>query len=173
MKKIIFSGFFLLLLFSSCNSRFKELTVGDSAPVFSLKDQDNNTFEVKDYLGKKMLVIYFYPKDESSVCTKEACAFRDGFTEYSNAGAMVIGINNESVETHKKFRTHHNLPFVLLSDPNKQVINMFGVKDKFFMTGRETFVVDLSGKIAYVYNSFMEGEKHATDALNFIKSKKQ
>ena len=173
MKKNSFFAFFLLLLFCSCNSRFKELTVGDTAPIFSLKDQNNNSFSVKDYLGKKMLVIYFYPKDESGVCTKEACAFRDGFTDYTKAGAMVIGINNESVETHKKFGEHHNLPFVLLSDPTKQVINMFGVKDKFFMTGRETFIVDLNGKIAYVYNSFMQGEKHSMEALNFIKSNKK
>lgn len=172
MKKIIFSAFFLLLFFTSCNSRFKELAVGDTAPMFTLKDQDNKTFDVKDYLGKKMLVIYFYPKDESSGCTKEACAFRDSFTDYSNAGAMVIGINNESVETHKKFQENHNLPFVLLSDPNKQVINKFGVKNKFFMTGRETFVVDLNGKIAFVYNSEMQAVKHTTEALNFIKSKK-
>ena len=66
------------------------------------------------------MVVYFYPKDESSVCTKEACAFRDSFIDYSNAGVMVIGINAESVETHKKFQEHHNLPFVLLSDPKKK-----------------------------------------------------
>ncbi len=172
MKKIIFLALSVVLLLQSCQSQIKQLAVGDAAPIFSLKDQNDKVFDIKDYIGKKKLVIYFYPKDESGVCTKEACAFRDNFTDYTNAGAMVIGINNESVETHKKFQEHHNLPFVLLSDPKKEAINGFGVKDFFTMTGRETFVVDLNGKIVYTYNSSSQGEKHATEALAFIKSLK-
>ena len=160
-------------MLQSCGAQTKHLSVGDKAPVFSLKDQNDKTFNLNDFIGKKILVIYFYPKDETGTCTKEACAFRDSYEEFTKAGAMVVGINNEAVETHKKFQEHHNLPFTILSDPNKEAINGFGVKPIFVtMTGRETFVVDLNGKIVYEYNSASEGEKHSIEALAFIKNMK-
>ena len=162
---VFFSGFFL-----SCNSQNKSMRVGDSVPVFSLKDQHDRLFTVTDYIGKKILVIYFYPKDESSVCTKEACSFRDGYSDFTKAGAMVIGINAGSVETHKKFIQNHQLPFILLSDPDNKVLKMFGVKKKFFISGRETFVVDKSGKIVFTYDSFTNGPAHEREALSFIKT---
>lgn len=148
----------------------KHLDMGDTIPFFSLQDQDNKTFKSTDYTGKNIMVIYFYPKDESAVCTKEACSFRDNFTEFTKAGAIVIGINQASVETHKKFQQHHNLPFILLSDPGNKVLKLFGVRSKFFVTGRETFVVDKTGKIVFRFDSFTKGKEHQQEALKVIKN---
>jgi len=148
----------------------KTLMVGDNVPSFTLLDQDGKTFNVRDYIGKKVLVIYFYPKDESMVCTKEACAFRDSFDAFTKAGAMVIGVNGGTVASHKEFQQHYKLPFTLLSDPNNKIYNLFGVKGKMFFSGRETFVIDLKGKIAYTHEAMLQGKEHADDALEFIKA---
>src|SRR5258706_15851292 len=113
MNRFIAIFFLLTLLFQHSRAQNKHLWIGDSIPAFSLQDQDGNTFNSTDYSGKNILVIYFYPKDESTVCTKEACSFRDNYTDFTKAGAIVIGINQASVETHKRFRLHHNLPFIL------------------------------------------------------------
>ena len=133
-------------ILQGCNAQGKTLKVGDESPVFSLRDQNDSLFNSKDYVGRKILVIFFYPKDESSVCTKEACSFRDNYNDFEKAGAMVIGINSGTVESHKSFIKNHQLPFTLLSDPENKVLNLFGVKKKFFISGRETFVVDKTGK---------------------------
>jgi peroxiredoxin Q/BCP len=159
-------------LFPACNGQSKTLTVGDQVPTFSLRDQNDSLFNSADYIGKRILVIYFYPKDESSGCTKEACSFRDSYKDFIKAGAMVIGINYASVETHKKFAENHQLPFTLLSDPGNKVLKMFGVKRRFFITGRETFVVDKTGKIVFTYDSFTNGPAHEKEALAFIKNMK-
>ena len=151
----------------------KPLAVGDAIPTFKLKDQDGKPFSVATEIGKKILIIYFYPKDESMVCTKEACAFRDSFADYTKEGAQIIGINGGTVESHKKFSEHYKLPFILLSDPDNKVLKMFGVKNKFFMTGRQTFVVDLKGKIAFSYESMLEGTAHSKQALAVVKSLKK
>ena len=164
---VILLSFFLFAC--NANSQEKQLKVGDQIPSFSLSDENGKIFNSKDYVGKKILVIYFYPKDESPVCTKESCAFRDSYTDFEKTGAIVVGINDGSVESHKSFQENHQLPFFLLSDPNKQVVNLFGVKGKFGMIGRETFVVDLSGKIVYTFDSFMKGTAHAENALDFVK----
>ncbi|MBS1521914.1 MAG: peroxiredoxin [Bacteroidetes bacterium] len=148
----------------------KPLSVGDNIPAFALYDQDGKNFDVADYIGKQVLVIYFYPKDESIVCTKEACAFRDDFEEFVKSGAKIIGINNGSVASHKAFQTHYTLPFTLLSDPGNKVYNLFGITNKLFMTGRKTFVVDLKGKIVYTHEAMFAGQEHADEALKFIRS---
>ncbi|MBE9463371.1 peroxiredoxin [Dyadobacter subterraneus] len=146
------------------------LTTGNLVPAFVLKDQDGNTFSSADYLGKKKMVIYFYPKDESAICTKEACAFRDSYADYQDAGAIVVGINSGSIESHKKFQTHHRLPFTLLSDPDNQVLKSFGIKNVLFLTGRESFVVDLNGEIAFKFRGFLNGNEHSEKVLEFLNS---
>lgn len=152
------------------------LVKGDKAPDFSLKDQGGNTFTLSNVVGKKKLVIFFYPKDESPVCTKEACAFRDAYEKYKDANALVIGINNGTVESHKAFAVHNRLPFTLLSDPGNVVLNKFGVKEQDFgnnvkASGRETFVIDLNGTIVYSFRDFMQGEEHSKQVLTYLKTK--
>ncbi len=171
LKNALFILAFILLCFGSnshARTADKTLIVGDNVPSFTLTDQDGKTFNVRDYIGKKVLVIYFYPKDESMVCTKEACAFRDSFDAFTKAGAMVIGVNGGTVASHKEFQQHYKLPFTLLSDPGNKVYNLFGVQGKMFFSGRETFVIDLKGKIVYTHEAMLQGKEHADDALQFI-----
>lgn len=146
----------------------KRIEVGDKIPSFNLKDQNDNDFNISDYIGKNKLIIYFYPKDESSVCTKEACAFRDSYQYFEKAGAKVIGINSGSVESHKKFAQHHNLNFTLLSDSGNKVLKLFGIKNILFLTGRETFVVDESGVVVFRYRGFLNGDAHVEKTLEFL-----
>ncbi|WP_224746290.1 peroxiredoxin [Mucilaginibacter glaciei] len=159
-------------LFALTAQAQKHVETGEKAPLFSLTDQNGKTFNMANEVGKSTLVIYFYPKDESMVCTKEACAFRDSFNEFTKAGAKVIGINSGTVASHKAFVDHYKLPFTLLSDPDNKVYNMFGVKKKMFMSGRETFVVDKTGKVVYSHAAMLQGKEHADDALTFIKQAK-
>jgi len=168
---IVASTFFLSTnLFSgAAMSQTTPIKVGDPVPTFALTDQNGKSFSVGDYIGKKILVIYFYPKDESSVCTKEACAFRDNYAQFTNQGALVIGINGGTVESHHSFEANHQLPFTLLSDPGNKVLKQFGVKGGAFgLTGRQTYVVDLNGKVVFSYNSMMQGKKHEEDALAYV-----
>jgi peroxiredoxin Q/BCP len=176
MKKKVVHGFIVFMLFLfmvntlvKAQSEQKELVVGDAMPAFTLTDQGGKTFNSSDYIGKNILVIYFYPKDESMVCTKEACSFRDSFNNFTKAGAKVIGINGGTVASHKEFSDHYKLPFTLLSDPGNKIYHLFGIKNKMFMTGRETFIIDRQGKIVFTYEAMIQGKKHADDALAYIK----
>jgi thioredoxin-dependent peroxiredoxin len=168
MNKIFILSTLASSLFMVSKGQNKHIIVGDAVPVFSLHDQNDSLFNISDFIGKKILVIYFYPKDESSGCTKEACSFRDNYNMFTKAGAMVIGINSGTVDSHKKFIQNHLLPFTLLSDPGNKVLKMFGVKSKFFITGRETFVIDLLGKVIFTYDSFTNGSAHEKETLQFI-----
>jgi peroxiredoxin Q/BCP len=115
-------------------------------------------------------VIYFYPKDDTPGCTKEACSFRDNYQEFTDAGVTVIGISADDVESHKKFADKYNLPYTLLSDTDNKVRKLFGVKGDLFglIPGRVTFVVDKNGVIRHVFNSQMNAEKHITESLAAI-----
>ena len=153
--------------FTAC-AQTKQPDVGDTIPMFTLKNQDGKTFNMKDSLGKKMIVIFFYPKDESAVCTKEACTFRDSASLFAQEGAMVIGINQGSVESHKKFQQADNLPYQLLSDPDEKVIKAFGVHGT-LLTDRVTFVVDKTGIIVFKYHSMTQGSKHTSEVLQYLR----
>lgn len=127
------------------------------APEFSLKDSEGKTHKLSDYKGKKVIV-YFYPKDNTSGCTKEACSFRDNFGKVKSKNAVILGISADSEISHKKFSEKYSLPFVLLSDPEKKVIRKFGALKKKSMFGntflgiqRSTFVIDENGKILKVF----------------------
>jgi peroxiredoxin Q/BCP len=171
--KCTLAACWLLLILSSvaCGQSTRHtLTVGDTIRDFTLPDQDGRLFNSSDHLGKSDLVIFFYPKDESLVCTKEACRFRDRYSDLIKAGALVIGINGGSVVSHKSFQTHDNLPYPLLSDSANLVLTAFGIPRQFFMTGRKTFVVDKSGKIVFTYTSAINGTRHAEEALAYLQN---
>ena len=176
LKHTMLALAFLLIGFcktTNAQKRDTQLQVGEYVPSFTLHDQDSKLFNIHDYIGKKVLVLYFYPKDESMVCTKEACAFRDEFDDFTKAGALVVGINGGTVASHKEFQQHYKLPFTLLSDQDDKVYNMFGIKSKMFIPGRVTYVVDLKGKVVYMHEAMMQGKEHADDALAFIKAAKK
>jgi len=151
------------------NSRLKE---DDKIPSFKLKNQEGKTFSIDDILGKKNIVIYFYPKDETTVCTKEACSFRDSYEDFKELGCEVIGISSDDVESHKNFATNHNLPFILLSDSKQKIRKLFGVPSDMFgmLPGRYTYVVNKEGKIILVFNSALNAQKHIDEALKILKT---
>jgi peroxiredoxin Q/BCP len=151
-----------------------KLNTGDLLPSFSLPDQEGNIFKSESFSGKKAMVIYFYPKDETSGCTREACAFRDSYKDFLDAGAEVIGISSDSVESHVKFARHHSLPFTLLSDENGELRKKFEVPSNIFglLQGRVTYVVDKKGIIRYIFNSQVSIDKHITETLRIIRDLK-
>ena len=153
----------------------KPLQPGDPAPKFSLPDQHGKTFRMEDALGKKVQVIFFYPKDNTRVCTKEACSFRDHYEIFHEAGAEVIGISSDSVKSHSGFANRHQLPFVLLSDSGGKVRKQFGVKGALLglVPGRTTYIIDRKGIIRHVIESMMDHQLHVDGALAMIKELKQ
>lgn len=154
------------------SSNMKTLTVGSKVPNFSLLDQHGNTFELNSVLGKKNLVIYFYPKDDSPGCTKEACSFRDQFEVFNQADASIIGISAQSVKSHLDFATKHRLNYTLLSDEGNKIRKIFGVPTNLFglLPGRVTYIIDKSGTVVYVFNSQIQAEKHVDEALRILKT---
>lgn len=154
-------------------SMTNEIKVGSKVPDFSLPDQKGNRFNLGDYLGKVNLVIYFYPKDESYGCTKEACSFRDNYEVFKQAGAEVIGISPDNVASHQAFAANHKLPFVLLSDKDGTVAGKFGVsKTLGLLPGRVSFVIDRHGIIRLIFSSQLNYEKHVEEALAMLNSMK-
>lgn len=145
----------------------KPIKIGDNIPDFSLKDQDGNLLKISNYLGKKKLVIFFYPQDGSLNCTKEACYFRDLSEVFDEADAVLIGISGQSVESHKEFAERNRLKYTLLSDSENTVRKLFGVPGRVFgfVPGRVTYVVDRSGKVVYIFDSQTETQRHADEAL--------
>ena len=155
------------------NKKNKPVKVGDQVPSFILKDQTGNPVDIKSVIGKKKLVLYFYPKDDTPGCTKEACSFRDQYEVFNQENALVIGISGQSVESHKAFAEKYHLSFTLLSDEGNKVRNLFGVPTKMGMIpGRVTYIVDLSGKVVYIFNSLSESEKHVSEAIRILKGMK-
>ena len=146
------------------------LKVGDKAPDFTLRDKNSNEVSLSDFLGKKV-VIYFYPKDNTPGCTRQACAFAGAYAEFERRGAVVIGISKDSVASHVKFAEKYSLPFILLSDPDRQAIEPYGVWQEKKMCGkismgvvRSSFIVDEQGVIAAV----MPNVKPDTNAAQIL-----
>lgn len=147
------------------------MNINDSCPQFELFDQDGNLFTSKDWIGKKKLVIFFYPKDETPGCTKEACSFRDSHEDFLKYDCQVIGISSDSVPSHKLFASKHNFNYILLSDIDKKVRKLFGVPASLFglIPGRVTYIIDLKGKIRGIHNSQMNPVSHIEEALELVK----
>ena len=160
------AGFFALPSSEPANM----LKAGDKAPEFSLPDQDSNMVSLTDLRGK-WVVVYFYPKDDTPGCTKEACSFRDSYADFQDAGAVVYGVSIDSPSKHRSFRDKHNLPFSLLSDNGRKVGKAFGVPMSFFfLHGRTTFVIDPEGVIQHTFNSQVKPKAHIAEALSVLKS---
>ncbi|MDI5898214.1 peroxiredoxin [Flavobacterium sp. LB2P84] len=145
------------------------LKVGDTIPNFKAKDANGNDFDSQNIVGKKPLVIYFYPKDNTPGCTTEACSFRDQYEDFTALGAEVIGISSDSVSSHQQFSTQFKLPFILLSDNDKKIKNLFGVPSGLFglLPGRVTYVTDKNGVIQMIFDSILAA-KHIPKALQAI-----
>ena len=143
-----------------------KLKVGDAAPDFELKNQDGKRTSLSDFLEKKNVVLYFYPKDETPGCTKEACSFRDSYEDFLELGAEVIGVSADSVDSHKAFATNRRLPFILLSDPDHKVSKAYDVSGSMFglIPGRETFVIDKKGIIRLRFSSQIQIDQHINKA---------
>lgn len=146
---------------------------GVPAPNFKLPDQNGKPHELKDYLGKPV-VLYFYPKDETPGCTKEACSFRDNYSQYEKAGVVVLGVSPDSVESHAKFAANHHLPFTLLADEDHKVAEQYGVWGLKKNYGREyygimrtTFLIDESGIIRKVFKNVKPAE-HGAEVLGAL-----
>ena len=147
------------------------LKIGDKLPLFGAKDQNGNDFYIQSVLEKKVLVIYFYPKDDTPGCTKQACFLRDQYEEFKAIGAEVIGISGDSVPAHKKFASKYDLPFVLLSDADKSLRKLFGVKSSMMglLPGRVTFVVDKKGIIQMIIDD-RNASNHLDKTVEKVKS---
>jgi len=150
----------------------QNIKVGSKIPEFSLPDQAGKMFDIKSILGSKNLIIYFYPKDDTAGCTKEACSFRDQYEDFKDSGAEVIGISSDSVKSHNKFAQKHNLSFILLSDRGGKVRKLFGVPTNFMglVQGRVTYVIDKQGNVVHIFNSQIKASKHITESLDALKA---
>jgi peroxiredoxin Q/BCP len=155
----------------SNTNNMEKVSIGSLIPEFALKDQFGNLFDIKSVLGKKNLVIYFYPKDDSPGCTKEACSFRDQFEVFRDADALIIGISSQSVESHKKFSEKYRLNYTLLSDNSDNIRKLFGVPTNFLglIPGRVTYIVNKEGRVVYIFNSQIKAEQHVEEALKILK----
>jgi peroxiredoxin Q/BCP len=154
------------------------LKVGAKAPAFSLKDTNGSTVKLSDFKGQKV-VLYFYPKDDTPGCTKEACGFRDEFAQLKKRGAALLGVSADSQKAHQKFTEKYALPFTLLSDPEHEMIEKYGAWQEKSLYGRKymgiariTYIIDETGKIAHVFAK-VKPETHAQEVLNAIDALKQ
>jgi len=145
--------------------------VGDQAPDFQLTDQQGRTVRLGEFRGKKAVVLYFYPKDDTPGCTKEACAFRDQYQDFKDAGAEVIGVSSDSEASHAKFVAKHRLPFTLVADGDGGVRKRYGVPATLgLLPGRVTFVIDPQGTVRHVFNSQLQATQHVTEALETLRA---
>ena len=146
------------------------LAVGTKAPEFTTTDQDAKTVSLRDFAGKKV-VLYFYPKDNTSGCTKEACAFRDQFAQFKQRNVEILGVSIDDAQSHRAFVQKYRLPFTLLVDADKHVVQAYGVWGekslygrKYMGTNRVTYLIDEAGTIAAVFPK-VKPEKHAEELL--------
>jgi peroxiredoxin Q/BCP len=168
---IIYLLLFTSYLTFSQKNNMNEIKIGSSIPAFTLPDQNGNLFDINSVLGKKNLVIYFYPKDDSPGCTKEACSFRDQFEVFTEVEAVIIGISGQSVKSHKEFEKKHKLNFTLLSDEGNKIRKQFGVPTNLLglLPGRVTYIADKTGKVIFIFNSQANATDHVDEALRILR----
>jgi peroxiredoxin Q/BCP len=147
-----------------------EVKIGEVAPDFTLPTKDGDSFSLSAALGQQPLVVFFYPRDFSANCTKEACAFRDNYAAFQRLGAEVIGISSDTPDSHRSFAAQYYLPYILLSDPDNRVRELWGVPKAFgVLTGRVTYVLDLKGVVRGRYESQVNINGHLQEAMACIR----
>lgn len=150
-------------------NRKGEVKEGDMAPDFRLKNQKGEEVSLSQFRGKKNVVLYFYPKDDTPGCTKEACTFRDQYEVFLKKGAEVIGVSSDSTDSHSKFAQKYHLPFSLLADEGGNLRKAYGVpKSMGLLPGRVTYVIDREGVVKKVFSSQLNATKHVDEALEAL-----
>lgn len=145
------------------------IKVEDKAPDFELADQNGKPRRLSDFKGRAV-ILFFYPKDETPGCTKEACAFRDAYEDFKDLGAEVIGVSSDSADSHQKFATRHRLPFLLLSDKGGEIRKRFGVPTTLgLLPGRVTYLIDKEGIIRHIFSSQFQIDRHVQEAKKILK----
>ncbi len=151
MKNLVIAVVAAIIATNTIASAAEMPKVGDKAPDFSAPASDGTTVQLKDYVGKGPIILYFYPKDDTKGCTAEACGIRDTMDEFKGLDATVLGVSFDSVESHKAFIEKYHLPFLLLADTDKKIAEAYGVaNENSKVASRVTFVIDKNGKIAFV-----------------------
>lgn len=147
------------------------LPIGATAPDFDKQTHAGETLRLSALRGDKVVVLYFYPKDETPGCTAEACSFRDAYEDFTDAGAVVIGVSADSLERHEKFAANHRLPFSLISDGDGELRRSYAVPKSLLglLPGRVTYVIDKQGKVQHVFNSQLQAKRHVSEALEVVK----
>jgi len=147
-----------------------KVQVGDLAPNFTLPNQSGVAVSLEEYVGKTAIVLYFYPRDNTAVCTDEACAFRDSYEIIKAAGAEVIGVCSDSVESHRQFAEENQLPFILLSDAGGVIRTRYGVPTAFGLPGRVTYIIDTQGIVRHIFFSQFTSKRHVDVALETLQA---
>ena len=151
----------------------QRLNVGDPAPHLVMNTHTGTQVTLADYRGKQPVVVFFYPRDGTAVCTKEACSFRDAYEDFMEAGAVVIGISSDSAARHQKFAEEHRLPFLLVSDKKGEARRAFGVpKTLGLLPGRVTYVIDRDGIVRHMFSSQFAADRHVREALEVVRTLK-
>jgi peroxiredoxin Q/BCP len=147
------------------------LSVGEKAPEFTLPSSTGAPLALSSLLGRKPIVLFFYPKDDTPGCTVEACGFRDRYEAFGEAGAEVLGVSSDSLESHQRFAAKHKLPMTLLSDADGKVRALYGVRTTLgILHGRATFVIDARGVVRHVFVSQFRFKRHVDEALEVVRS---
>ena len=150
------------------------LRTGDPAPELKLVDRTGRSFDLSDLRGHKHVVVFFYPKDNTLVCTREACAFRDRLEEFVALGAVVVGVSDDDAGSHERFATKWDLPYPLLSDPGGQARQRFGVQGLLgLVKGRNTFVIDRNGNIVHIVRDRFNAQAHVDGALAALEAQRR
>jgi peroxiredoxin Q/BCP len=145
--------------------------VGTVAPHFALPSQTGEMVSLEDFVGRKPVVLFFYPKDDTPGCRTEACAFRDDYEQFGMLDAEVVGISSDSVESHRSFAENHDLPFTLLSDEGGKVRQLYGVPSTLgLLPGRVTYVIDREGVVRHVFSSQLAASRHVEEALGTLRA---
>ena len=148
-----------------------KVELGSVAPNFTLPSQSGEMVSLENFIGKKLVVLFFYPKDDTPGCTKEVCAFRDEFESFKKLDAEVIGVSSDSARSHRNFAEKHSLPFTLLSDERGKARKLYEVPNSFgIFPGRVTYVIDTEGIVRHIVSSQLNVEKHVEEALEALRS---